>query len=124
MANYIEYQIKSADNGLVHASLSFAPNGTSAVSAGSVKGRGVTVTREANKTFTVELSDVSGFKEFRSITHGLQLSTAAAKFLQIGDVDGSSFVVRVVNASGTIQDVAADENNRIHLSVVYRTKAV
>lgn len=118
-----DVQIVGKDRVLVN--FSFAPNGTSAVSAASNKGQGVTsVTRNSAGKFTLLLDDTWG--QLDSATGTLQLATAADQFVQIGTYTAASktLVVRIWDVSGAgVADVAANANNRVNLKLVFRNTA-
>src|SRR5687768_3277138 len=104
---------------------SFAPNGSSAVSADSREGRGFTVARTSAGLFTITLADK--YAVFVSGRVSLQLATAADQFVQLGTVDMSAKTVqiRVWDVSGAaVADVAADANNRIHFEFTLLTSSV
>jgi hypothetical protein len=101
--------------------ISFAPNGSSAVSAASIKGAGVySVARTSQGLFTITLKEV--WQQLDAAIAVVQLAAAAARWAQIGAVDlaAKTIQVRVVDASGNVQDVAADTNNRINLELTLR----
>lgn len=100
---------------------SFAPNGSSAISAASNKGKGWTVARTSTGLFTITLDSV--YNQLDSAVASLQLATADDKFAQIGTVTLASktIVITVWDISGAaVADVAADANNRINFCFVFR----
>jgi hypothetical protein len=100
---------------------SFAPNGSSAVSATSNKGKGWTVAHTSTGLFTITLDSV--YNQLDSATASLQLATADDKFVQIGAVvlASQTIEIRVWDLSGAaVADVAADANNRINFLFVFR----
>lgn len=111
--------IKAFGKGLVKISGSFAPNGSSAVSSASVKGKGFSVARTSAGLFTVTLED-----KYVALISGkcqLQLASAADQMAQLGAIDVTSaktVQIRVWDISdGAVADVAANANNRIHFEL-------
>lgn len=104
---------------------SFAPNGASALSSTSVRGKGFTVARTSAGLFTVTLAD-RYTKLLGGVAH-LGLTTGDDKYAQIGDVDLSAKTVkiRVWDISGGAEtDVAANANNRINFVLHLGTMSV
>lgn len=116
MANRNFDNVQTLGKGVKVIAGSFAPNGSSAVSAASVKGIGFTVARTGTGQFTITLSDA--YVDYLSITASLALSAGDDKFLQLGAVDvvtAKTIVVNVWDVSGAAAtDVAANAANRIH----------
>jgi hypothetical protein len=115
----------SLDVGVVAVQGSFAPNGGSAVSAASNKGKGWSVAHTSTGLFTITLEDV--YPAMLSATATLQLATAADQFVQIGAIDLSAKTVQIrvwdVSAAA-VADVAADANNRINFRLIFRNSSV
>jgi len=112
--------IKHVGKRRVRISGRFFPNGASAVSATSNQGKaGWSVARTAQGVFTITL-DRRYLKVF-PIGGALQLSVAAARFLQWGDItatsSGHTLVLRVIDATAVAQDVAANANNSIGFDI-------
>jgi hypothetical protein len=103
---------------------SFRPNGSSAVSSTYYLGDGWSVARTSQGLFTLTLSNP--LISVVSVVASLQLSTAAARFLQVGDISNSNktVLIRVVDGSGNVQDVSSDANNRIDFVIVTKTRTV
>jgi hypothetical protein len=108
---------------------SFAPNGSSAVSASSRKGLGFSVARTSQGVFTVTLDDAFPSSTYLlSATASLQLASGslAARRCEIGAVSTTSktYVISVVDGSAAAQDVAADANNRINFVLKFKNSTV
>lgn len=107
---------------------SFAPNGSSAVSATSRQGLGFTVARTSEGLFTVTLSDK--FAALVAAKATLQLTTAAGSFCQIGVVDLSAKTIQIrvwdpAHAGApAVGDIAADAGNRINFSFVLQNSTM
>lgn len=108
---------------------SFAPNGAGAVDATSNKGKGFSVARTGAGTFEITFDEK--YVDLISFRHNLQLSAADDKYTQAGDYTAptvsaaAKIVVRVWDASGAAAtDVAANANNHIHFSAIFRMSAV
>lgn len=116
MANRIMYDLQCLNRDIVVMAGSFAPNGSSAVSAASNKGFGWSVARSGAGTFTITLQD--SYQYLLAAQANLQLASADDKMCVIGSSDVASaktvviFVQDVSDNSAT--DVAADANNRIN----------
>jgi hypothetical protein len=99
---------------------SFAPNGSSAVDAASVKGKGFSVARTSAGLFTITLQDA--YTALLGADAVLQLAAAADQFVQIGAVDvvtAKTIQIRVWDISdAAVADVAANANNRINFVFV------
>jgi hypothetical protein len=105
---------------------SFAPNGSSAVSAASNRGdRYWTVEYISTGLFRVTFNANAKFTAAQIIrmNHSLQHTTAAARFPQFGDYNATNRTldIRIVDGSGNVQDVAANANNRISFELVVTT---
>jgi hypothetical protein len=70
--------------------------------------------------FTVTLMDVWNQCDTAKAT--LQLAAAAARSVQVGAINLAlrTVVIRVVDAAGAEQDVAANANNRVNFELVMR----
>jgi hypothetical protein len=98
---------------------SFAPNGSSAVSASSREGCGFTVARTSAGLFTITLSDK--FTALISAVATVQQGTGGDQFCQIGAVSmaNKTIAIRVWDISGAAEtDIAADASNRINFHFV------
>jgi len=114
------YPAKTLEPGMVYIMGSFAPNGSSAVSAASNKGSGFTVARTSTGLFTITFESI--YPGYRSFTASLQLASGDDKFCQIGAYVAASktLQIRVWDVSGAaVADVAADANNRINFCAVF-----
>ncbi len=104
---------------------SFAPNGSSAVSASSRKGLGWSVGRTSAGLFTITFSDT--FADLVAFTHNIQHVTARDIFSQMGTLVNTATPVvqiRVWDISGAaVDDVTADANSRIHFTAWLRNSA-
>jgi hypothetical protein len=114
------------DPGVVTLGISWAPNGSSAVDATSIKGRGVaSVTRNSAGVFTVLLQDV--YASVLAAVATAQLATAADIVAQVGTstltASGKSIVVTLL-AGATATDVAANANNRVNLLLILKNSSV
>ena len=113
---------KVYDTGIVMLTGSFAPNGSSAVSAASNKGKGFTVARASQGVFTITLDQA--YAEFQSGQATLQHTTAADLEAQLGDYDATAKTLSVrVHTAGTATDVTANANSRVHFVLVLQKSA-
>jgi hypothetical protein len=98
---------------------SFAPNGASPVDSASVQGIGFSVARTSAGLFTITLQD--SYVSLLSAQVSLQLATGDDKVLQLGAIDvvsAKTVEVRVWDISAAaVADIAADANNRIHITL-------
>lgn len=98
---------------------SFAPDGVNPPTG--IRGAGIeSVVRSAQGRFTVTLRDVWSQVDSAKVT--IQLAAAAARSVQVGTIalGARTVILRVVDAAGAEQDVAADANNRINFELVMR----
>jgi hypothetical protein len=101
----------------------FAPDTANAPTM--LSGVGVAgVVRTSQGLFTITLDDV--WSQLDSWSHSIQLASAAARFTQLGAVvlASKTIQVRVVDAAGAVQDVAADDNNTICVELKLRQGSV
>lgn len=126
MANRNFVRPRCLDKELVILAGSFAPNGSSAVSAASNKGTGWSVAWTSTGLFTITLQD--SYPSLISATASLQLATGDDKFLQWGTIDvvsAKTLQLRVWDVSATaVADVTADANNRINFCLVLKNSSV
>jgi hypothetical protein len=118
MANRNLTNPQALNRGEVSICGSFAPNGSSALVAASQLGIGFTVARTSAGLFTITLQD--SWVSLLSATVTVQLATAADIQLQVGTTDvvtAKTIQVRAVDSTGTVQDIAANANNRIHVNL-------
>lgn len=102
---------------------SFAPDTANPVTA--VNGSGFTVARTAQGTFTVTLDEAA--RDLVSATATVQTAAADNYWAQIGATDVSTaktVVVRLIDETGTAQDLAANANNRVNFTIVVSRKDV
>ena len=101
---------------------SFAPNGSSAIAAASNRGAQGWWSVAYVSTGLYRITLDKGGPSIESVVASLQLATAAARYIQVGAVTASARTIdiRVIDASGVVQDVAADANNRINFAVEVR----
>lgn len=116
MANRNFDMVQGLGKGVKVISGSFAPNGSSAVSAASNKGKGWSVARTSAGLFTLTLQDA--YVALLGAHAQLQLTTADDKYCQIGVVDvvsAKTVQIRVWDVSGAaVADVSAAAGNRIN----------
>lgn len=111
------FELRSRSDRAVVIAGSFAPNGSSAVSASSREGCGFTVARTSAGLFTITLADK--FTALISATATTQLATAADMTAQVGDVDLSAKTIQVRTLVGATEtDIAADAGNRVNFVLV------
>ena len=126
MANRLFVRPRCLDKELVILAGSFAPNGSSAVSAASNKGTGWSVAWTSTGLFTITLAD--SYPSLISATASLQLTSGDDKFLQFGAIDvlsAKTLQIRVWDVSGTaVSDVAADAGNRINFTLILKNSSV
>lgn len=94
---------------------SFAPNGSSALVATSTKGKGFSVAYTSTGTYTLTFNYSSLAVLSAWLTpqmHAANVDTS----LQFGDVDTSTALTAVIrnNPGGSVADITANANNRIH----------
>lgn len=120
MASHNLSEIKTLNRGVVVVYGSFAPNGSSAVSASSRKGRGWSVARSNTGLFVVTLN--KKFNDLISASVLLQLASDGDQFTsQLGAVSMANRTVeiRVRDISdNALADIAANAGNRINFSFV------
>jgi hypothetical protein len=115
---------RQLDRDVVQIKGSFAPNGSSAISAASNDGMGWTVAYTSTGLFTITLD--TAFVSLVSGQCSLQLATAADQVVQFGVIDvvtAKTVQIRSLTA-GSLADVAANANNRIHFSLELRNSSL
>jgi hypothetical protein len=124
MASIQHHPVDATQRFTIKLSGSFAPNGASAVSAASNKGRGFTVARTGTGQFTLTLTDK--WAELVSANATLQLATPADSQVQWGacDVVSAKTLVLTVLTAGVAADVAANAGNRINFDLCLRSSLV
>jgi hypothetical protein len=121
MANRNFEPLRSAGGERVVITGSFAPNGSSALSAASTYGRGFTVARTSAGLFTITLADQ--YYQLESATATLQLATGDDRFVQFGTYTAASktITLRIWDISGAAEtDVSANANNRVNFCLVFK----
>jgi hypothetical protein len=104
---------------------SFAPNGSSAISAASNLGLGWSVAYVSTGLYRVTLTD--SFPYLLSVVASLQVATADDKFAANVAYTASTKVldIRVYDLStGALADVAADAGNRINFMCLFQDSSV
>lgn len=120
MASRIMRKIMGLNHGEVRVSGSFAPNGSSAISAASNKGRGWTVAYISTGLYRITFADK--YVTLISAVVTLQQATGGDQFLQLGTYTASSRTLDVRNwdvSGAAVADIAADVNNRINFDCVF-----
>lgn len=79
------------------------------------KRRRFSVVRTSQGLFTVTLLDP--FFEWRITGCSLHLAAAAARYIQLGAKTATTFQIRVIDATGAVQDVAANADNFITFDI-------
>lgn len=126
----ILYEKRASGRDYVDVDCSFAPNGSSAVDATSIRGKGIySVARNSAGNFTVTFT-----ADYAALVDGqatLQLASGDDKMVQLGTFTAGTssarptLVVRVWDISGAAEtDVSANANNRIHLALTFRKSSV
>jgi hypothetical protein len=96
---------------------SFAPAGAGAPT--TIRGSGVSgVTRDSQGTFLVQ-ADI--YSDLESAIATVQSATLLHSQIESWDEDGVT--LRLVDAAGAVQDLAADANNRVHFRFVFRNSS-
>lgn len=111
--------IKTLGRNRVEVCFSFAPDTANPPTA--IRGAGVvTVVRSAQGRFTATLQDV--WSQCDAAVATVQLAAAAARTAQVGTINlaARTVVIRVVDAAGAEQDVAANANNRVNVKLIMR----
>ena len=113
----------------VDLDMSFAPNGSSAVAASSIRGKGVfSVARTAAGLFTVTFTS-----DYAALVSGritVQITGDATDLCpQLGDFTAGTSSARPtlkcrLMTATTPTDLAADANNRVHLMLTFRKSSV
>lgn len=98
---------------------SFAPNGSSAISASSRKGKGFTVARTSAGLFTITLTEK--YANLLSATATVQHPTAVDLKAQVGVYDASARTITITTlAVATATDVTADADARVNFVLVFQ----
>jgi len=116
--------VRAEGKELVVIAGSFAPNGSSAVSAASNKGTGFTVARTSAGLFTITFTE--SYPDLLSAVATLQLASADDKYVQVGTYTAATkaLQIRVFDASdAAVADVDANANNRINFVCVFENTA-
>jgi hypothetical protein len=125
MANRNFQTIQALQRGLKIISGSFAPNGSGTIASTSNQGIGWSVVRTSQGLYTVTLQDA--YVALVCVKASLQLASAAARYIQIGSCDvisAKTIEIRVIDASGAVQDVSANANNRVNFELTLANSTV
>lgn len=121
MANRLVHKLRALTRDIVLVHGSFAPNGSSAVSSASNKGKGWSVARTSAGLFTITFENP--YADLVSFTQTLQLASGDDKVLQAGAYSASNktITIRVWDISGAaVADISANADNRIHFVAAFR----
>jgi hypothetical protein len=124
MASRTTHAVKSLNRELVAVVGSFAPNGTSAVSSASNKGKGWTVARSAAGRFTVTFADA--FNDLVTVVATAQMAANNVDiYAQVGTYDSSAktLIIRTLTG-GTETDIAANANDRVNFVAWFRNSSI
>jgi hypothetical protein len=122
MANRDFTNTQALNRGVVIIAGSFAPDTANPPTVTS--GLGFSVARASQGVFTITFQD--SYPALLAHTGTVRLSSAAARFVQFGDYSATAktLVLRVIDGSGSAQDVAANANNIISFEVVFQNSSV
>lgn len=122
MANRDFTNTQALNRGVVVIAGSFAPDGSSAPT--KVSGLGYSVVHASQGVFTITFQD--SYPALLSHTGTVRLSSAAARFVQFGDYNptAKTLVLRVIDGSGSAQDIAANANNIVSFECVFQNSSV
>jgi hypothetical protein len=115
MASRLLKKIMSLMHGHVVVAGSFAPNGSSALSAASTYGVGFTAAYTSTGLYTITFADL--YPKLVSFTCSLQEHTAGDQILIIGDYSATAGTITITNwdiSGGAATDIAASTYNRIN----------
>jgi hypothetical protein len=117
MANRLWHDVETIGRQKKLVQGSFAPD--TANPPTTLRGDGFSVVRTSQGLFTVTFDD--SYPELESADASLQLAAAAARFIQIGayNATAKTLQIRVTDATGAVQDVAANANNRVNFCCVF-----
>jgi hypothetical protein len=121
----MEEPIRALGKRYVIVAGSFAPNGSSAISAASNKGKGFTVAWTSTGLYTITFTDK--WTDLVSFTASLQLTTAADDFIQVGvyNATNRTITVRTWDVSdNALANIAADAGNRINFCAIFRNTSI
>ena len=125
MANRNFDDVQTLGKGIKVIAGSFAPNGSSALSAAAVKGKGFTVAYTSTGLYTLTLQDK--YVDLISAVCQVQLAAGDDKYLQVGSYSAANktLEIRCWDASGAaVADIAANANNRINFVLVMKNSSV
>ncbi len=127
MANRLLFVPKTPNHEMVWVAGSFAPNGSSALDATKVKGKGFTVAYTSTGVYTVTFLD-AWYALVVALTQ-VQLHSAADTQIQVGDytaASGSTKGTLVLTAltGGSAADIAANAQNRIHFAIGFQNSSI
>jgi hypothetical protein len=101
---------------------SFAPDGANAPV--KTQGLGFSVVRASQGVFTITFQDA--YPALLATKGSLQLAVAAARFIQFGayNATNQTLSIRVIDASGVAQDVAANADNVVSFECTFQNSSV
>ncbi len=122
MANRDFTKTQSLNKQVTFISGSFAPDGANAPV--KLTGLGFSVARSLQGVFTITFQD--SYPALLAHKGDVRLATAAARFPQFGAYDpvARTLVIRVIDASGVAQDVAANANNVVSFECTFQNSSV
>jgi hypothetical protein len=115
MASRLLKKIMGISNGHVIVAGSFAPNGSSALDATKVYGKGFSVAYTSTGLYTVTFQDL--YPQLLSAVATLQLATDADQVVKVGTYSASAGTLVLTAwdiSSAAVADIAANANNRIN----------
>ena len=121
MSNKTMYPSRSPQRDRVSVNVSFQCNGAGAPLA--LKGNATlyTVAKTSTGVYTITFTD--GYNDLDAAIPGFQAAAASNVCVQLGSWNSTAktLVVRLQNTvSGTVENVAADANNRVFVSCTFR----
>src|SRR5689334_5391449 len=120
MSSRLLRKIMGITHGLVNVPGSFAPNGSSALDATKVNGKGFSVAYTSTGLYTITFEDAYPF--LVSATASLQLATDADQLVKVGTYTAASKTLVVTAwdiSSAAVADIAANANNRINFNCYF-----
>lgn len=119
----------AADPGVVLLGISFTPNGTGAIAASDINGRGVASVAWSTDRYVVTLQDQ--YASLLAANVSLQLANPAAagtdQYAMLGTIDVTSAkTVQIVvkDISAPAAPVSLSNTNKIHLTLVLKNSGV
>lgn len=120
MADRNFVQVQTPGRARVAYSGSFGLNGTGAPV--NLRGRGFTVAYTSVGLFTITFNDKFG--QLDALIPSIQYKTAAAAVPQVGLITATTAQVRNLDAAGSVQDIAADADNRMNFIAYFRASTI